>query len=118
MIKISTVDYLNNLQLELIELEKFVENFDNVLNTLNPKLFYVTHSIYFYAFIDNEYVRTRFLDSIQGLDLLSAKQLQFNINQKLSIPNTKIINQIDAYKFDFNLKNQRIYEIKQILERS
>lgn len=116
MITINTIDYLNNLNLELFELEKYVNNFNNIHNNLKKDLFYVHHSIYYYYFQDNNYLRTRFLDSIQGLDLLTAKQLQFNINQKLSIPNTKIINQIDAYQFDLDLKKQKIYEIKNILD--
>ncbi len=116
MITINTIDYLNNLNLELFELEKYVENFNNTHDNLKEDLFYVNHSIYYYYFQDNNYLRTRFLNSINALDLLSAKQLQFNINQKLSIPNTKIINQIQAYQFDLELKKQKIYEIKNILE--
>lgn len=115
MIKINTSDYLNNLQLELYDLNSYINEFDTFSKTLNSNLFYVNHSIYFYLFKDNEYLRTRYLNSVQGVDLLTAKQLQFNINQKLSIPNAKIINQIEAYEFDLELKKQKIYEIENIL---
>ncbi len=117
MIKINTIDYLNNLKLEIIDLERYVNSFIDLEKTLSTELFYVNHSIYYYYFENNEYLRTRFLDKINGIDLLSAKQLQFNINQKLSIPNAEIINQKDAYLFDLELKKQKIYEIKNILNK-